>query len=697
MRKKPVIIENWPRYILQWGVLAALFLFLTGIVKSESVDPETYCPMGGLEAFTTYLVRGSLPCSMSSVQIMMGLVMALAVMLFGKLFCGYLCPVGTVEDLIKKLRNTLCIKSIRVNSNSVADKVLRIFKYILLFWIFYSTATASELFCKNLDPYYAVATGFKGEITLWMSITTIVLVAAGGFLVDNFWCRYLCPLGAAVNTLKFWLWCAALAGLWFLLNALEMNVPWWVFLGAFCIMGYLLEILYARPQLQLIYMQRDTMRCNKCGACERQCPHHINISEFNGRVSCVDCNLCGDCAAVCTRDALHVGIFPGRRKTTFSVLLPAVLTVVLGLGAYYMGLKYELPTIDETWGIYSADSLKTQLIDPASLETCTLEGLKNVHCYGSSMAFKGKLEKIKGVYGVKTYVKSHKATITYDPSVITPDKIKEEIYIPSHFKCFTPDFHEVPEVKVITIRTEKMPAASDVNFLGIQFKQVDSLIYGLDSQFDCPLIVRMYVDPAFDKDEAWIKSIVEKPTLDLPRADGTIKSTPLGYEFVRMEKQVETIPTTEFLTRMFTNPFVWESAKRQEKAAEEKRAQYIYEFADENFTKPVITRSLPFVSNTLSAHEGVLAVYTCLNENYVPCLRVRYCHPMTSKEIYSILTQPEWTITYAADDIRQVPAKIRFNREGTVAEYDAGYTPAGSSKPAPAKSAARSSGKKKKK
>ena len=659
---------NWPRYALQWGVLAAIILFLTGIIKgAQAADPETYCPMGGLQAFVTYLVRGSLPCSMSSVQIMMGLCLAAAVILFSKLFCSYVCPVGTVEDLLFKLRRGIGLRNVSIKNGSKADKILRIFKYGLLFWIFYSTATASELFCKNLDPYYAVATGFKGEITLWMSIVSLVLVVLGGILVDNFWCKYICPLGAVSASLKFYIPLGILAALWWVLVSLcGLEIPWWVLLALFCLFGYLFEIFFSeRTAFQLLYVLRDPTSCNGCKMCEKKCPYHIALNNFDGRVNSVDCSLCGECVAACAPGALSIGVV--RKGNGFTKFLPAILALALGVGAYFVGRNYELPTIDETWGIYSADSLKTQLVDPSTLETVKLEGLKQVHCYGSSRAFMGKLQKIKGVYGVKTYVKSHSAVVTYDPAKTSPEKISEQIYVPSHFKCLTPDYKAVPEVKVITIRTENMPASSDLNFLGIQFKQVDSLVYGLDSQWDCPLIVRMYVDPAFDKDDKWIESIVEKPSLDITRADGTVKSTPTAFRFVRREKGFETIPTTEFLQRMFTNPFKAEFKSRVEAAAG--KPQLICEWADEMFTKPLITRGLPFVSNHLSREDGIIGVYTCLNEDYVPCLRVRYAAPMTEEKIWEMLSMPEWTITYSPEDVRQVPAKIKFKKRGKVSPY----------------------------
>ena len=143
MAKNSTIKKNWPKYLLQWGVLAALVVFLTGIIPSkESADPEAYCPVGGLQALTTWFVSGSLPCSMTTLQIVMGIALAAAVILFSKLFCGYLCPIGTVEDLLTKARKALHIRAITVSNGSMTDKILRVVKYILLFWIFRNFSAA---------------------------------------------------------------------------------------------------------------------------------------------------------------------------------------------------------------------------------------------------------------------------------------------------------------------------------------------------------------------------------------------------------------------------------------------------------------------------------------------------------------------------------------------------------------------------
>lgn len=669
MAKQSTIKRNWPKYLLQWGVLAALAAFLL-IPGKDPANPEAYCPMGGLQALTTFFVRGSLPCSMSMVQIVMGIVLAAAVVLFSKLFCGYLCPLGTVQDLLMKLRNTIGWRGIVIKNGTVADKVLRVIKYVLLFWIFYSTATASELFCKNLDPYYAVATGFKGEITLWMSLISVAAVILCGFMVNMFWCKYLCPLGAISNSLKFWVWIVVLAAAYYLLGTIGVNVPWWALLAAFCVVGYLLEILCGKPRLQVLHIMKNDSKCTHCGLCTKACPYGIDVAGCRaGAVKAVDCTLCGECTAVCPVDAIHTGVCVKGGRNVWNVLAPAVIALVLmGIGLWAGG-RYELPTINVTWGIEQTleDGTVKQLVDPSSLKTLEMEGLRSVKCYGSSMAFKAKLEKIRGVHGVKTFVSHHRAVITYDPAATTPEIIQESVFTPSKFRVNTPDMATVDSIKVVTIRTENMYDKLDLNYLGLQMRLTDKKIYGLESEFACPLIVRVYMDASETADKAWFKKIVNMKELEMPVHGGGTKITPVNFKFVDLENGESYISTESFIRKMFT-PFKAQFSSRVEEFAG--KPQFVYEIPDANYEKPIILRNLPFVSNHLSKNDGIIGVYLELDNSLTPALMIRYAAPMTADRVWELLNMDKWTITYKKDDVREEAAKLKFKNPGVEVPYE---------------------------
>jgi copper chaperone CopZ len=321
------------------------------------------------------------------------------------------------------------------------------------------------------------------------------------------------------------------------------------------------------------------------------------------------------------------------------------------------------------WGmeVMGPDSTMVKVVDMDELETVTIEGLRSVKCYGSSMAFKAKLQKIQGVHGVRVFVKRHAADILYDPAKTDPDKIQEAIYVPSKFRVQTPDPASTDSLRILTIRTEGMYDKMDINYLGMQMRLTGKKIYGLETEFACPLIVRVYADPSEDLDEDWFEEIVEMDVLSMPVHGGGTKDIELNYKFEDFEGETGRISTEQFIRNMFS-PFRVQWKSRIEAA--EGKQQYVYEIVDKNYEKPIILRNMPFLSNHLSRHEGVIGVYLDLNKDLQPAIQVRYADPMTEDKLWELMTMDTWTITYKADDVREEGAKLSFKTPGTSYEYN---------------------------
>lgn len=129
------------------------------------------------------------------------------------------------------------------------------------------------------------------------------------------------------------------------------------------------------------------------------------------------------------------------------------------------------------------------------LENLKVEGLKSVKCFSSSKAFKAKMEKVPGVHGVKTYVGSHTVVVTFDANATDADKIQAQIFVPSKFRVNSLEPGTYDSLKCVTIRTEKMFDKLDLNYLGMQMRFSQKKIYGLESMYDCPLVVKVYMAP----------------------------------------------------------------------------------------------------------------------------------------------------------------------------------------------------------
>ena len=183
---------NTTRRILQFGFLA---LTLVGVYVFRG-NCERWCPFGGVETLYTYVTEGSLTCSLaiSNFYILGGvLVMTL---LLRRVFCGYMCPIGTISDWLQRGAARMGVRSVRVSAR--VDGWLSLLKYVLLAVILFFTYRSAELVFRAFDPCYALISRHGTDITFWAYVVAGAVVVASLFMVMPF-CRWLCPLAAVLN------------------------------------------------------------------------------------------------------------------------------------------------------------------------------------------------------------------------------------------------------------------------------------------------------------------------------------------------------------------------------------------------------------------------------------------------------------------------------------------------------------------
>lgn len=632
--------RNVCKQVLQIGTLLLIIGFILKVLfGGEPADVEAYCPFGGLQSLATYLNSETLACSMSVVQITMGITLAICVLLFSRLFCGYVCPLGTLSEWLGKAGQKMKINRV-VPVSSLTDKALRIIKYILLFWIFYMTLASSELFCKNFDPYYAAATGFQGEITLWMALISLTVFIFGNLCIRMFWCKYICPLGALSNIFKFTLTFLLIVFLSWLLNSTGIiRIPLIWSLGIACLLAYAFEIMYRRSKIfPLLRIERHTEKCNECGLCTKRCPHAIDLKK-EGSIQDIDCTLCGECISSCHQNALTIN---GNSKLRWVPALAVILLFVLGLA---FSNCWELPTINERWG------------DPAKhahLAMLEKDGMRTVKCYGSSKAFSAKMQHVPGVYGVTTYVGRFAVQVYYDPEETTPEKIEEAMFTPTKRKLLTPPA-EVQQLKIVTLGVENLFDRMDIVYLGNMIREHEGF-YGILSEYDCPVRVKLFMDINKSVDSKEIRSIVEAPFYNMPQPEGKFQQIECNFRLVSISEQIDTLGRQEFLEFMFPaarhvfDKDVTETA--------------VYEIEYPHLDLPYYQNMFPYFASFLSNQKGIVACETAL-KGEIPVIRITYDKNTGNDEtLWKMLQSPEWTIQYSDGTTENMKAAYSFKTPG---------------------------------
>jgi len=213
--------HSWRKYLLILSVVVLGF-YLQGFL----------CPLTTIQNLfskydTAYLLLFLIPVILS--------------VFWGRIFCGYICPFGAIQELI-------FFPGLQYKIPVGIRKFLNKIKYVLLVYLILRIMVTGEIILSSYTP-------FKNLFTLGGTPGTIVVTVVTALLsivVFRPFCRFFCPFGAFLG----------------LLNYFRKN-----------------EVV-------------NTSKCVQCGKCTEKCPvDAIKDNEIDMK-ECIVCCQCQDCCPV---------------------------------------------------------------------------------------------------------------------------------------------------------------------------------------------------------------------------------------------------------------------------------------------------------------------------------------------------------------------------------------------------------------
>ena len=294
------------RKLVTWrriSQVAFLGLFVVLLIETRYTDGEKV--RAGVDIFLRSSALNALTAALSARSAspvgLPAIVLVVVAVLLGRVFCGWICPLGTLLDGFRRV----AVRRSVLGGDDPRAAAWAPARFVVLI-----AALAAALLGANLagwvDPLSLLTRAFSAVVFPVAAVVVhaaIVALSRPHSELLNGWsdslnqhvAPVLGPPGAAQA--------AATAVLLLAIFALERIAPraWCRFL---CPLGALYGLL---GRFRLV-RRRVGPECNQCGACAKRCRSGA-LSDGEGRLTnSADCMLCGTCASICPKDA--VSLFP---------------------------------------------------------------------------------------------------------------------------------------------------------------------------------------------------------------------------------------------------------------------------------------------------------------------------------------------------------------------------------------------------
>jgi polyferredoxin len=197
----------WLRKVVQWSffVLIALISINHSLVENgggipffSSASLHAVCPFGGVVSIYQFATVGTFVQKIHQSSFVLMVLVFLLSILFGPVFCGWVCPLGTIQEAVSRFGR----KHFRRRFNHFVpprlDKALRYLRYGVLVWVIYATAMTGKLIFAEYDPYFALFNFWTSEVTI-IALVILGATLSLSFFVERPWCKYACPYGALLG------------------------------------------------------------------------------------------------------------------------------------------------------------------------------------------------------------------------------------------------------------------------------------------------------------------------------------------------------------------------------------------------------------------------------------------------------------------------------------------------------------------
>ena len=255
---------------------------------------------------------------------------------WGRFFCGFICSFGALQDLLWLGGRNLPFRPV---FSQKVDRVLKYLKYAVLLFIVIGVWTfgiTGDTVWSPWTIFGMYASPWKGVPSQAMFLSVggllLLLTIIGSLLIERFFCKYLCPLGA---------------------------------------------LFTLASHFRVFKLKRDSASCSgSCRVCSRKCSMSIPLYQYD-KVRSGECIDCMKCTTACAR---------GNINAEPVAAVSGTLAAAAIAGVSFVGT---LPIISTSSAV-SADPNESAT---AAIETATQAGkFKNGSYVGYGTGFRGSIE-----------------------------------------------------------------------------------------------------------------------------------------------------------------------------------------------------------------------------------------------------------------------------------------------------------------